>query len=326
MEKKSKFRVLGVSLLCIIFLGILSTPSVANGNYNIALSKGTEVFVVSHYDETAWKTTVNTSTTPSNWFEGDSNQTGAKSKYTIKGWNYVTWETYDVFASLFLPALFESDELIPLIGLMNSQGYNETTINANYTNTYNLWIGLKAEWNFTIGSFEEDPTEANDALLIFKNPSDFEDILFDYNNLSAELNNIPALQFSGYSFPILEPDEFLWFFIFNGLTLGTPFNLYLEELISVLDCKNATVSNNVLTINHAGETIYAVEITYSSEGTMILFVVKDVSNNIIYQIVSRNSEWIFYTIIIIFAGCIGIVSIYLVFRQRKISLKRKRKI
>jgi hypothetical protein len=323
MEKKSKFRVLGVSLLCIIFLGILSTPSVANGNYNIALSKGTEVLVVSHYDETAWKTTVNTSTTPSNWFEGDSNQTGAKSKYTIKGWNYVTWETYDVFASLFLPALFESDELIPLIGLMNSQGYNETTINANYTNTYNLWIGLKAEWNFTIGSFEEDPTEANDALLIFKNPTDFDEILNDYNILSAELNSIPAIQFSGYSFPILDADEFLWIFIFNGLTTGFPFGYYLLELVDALDCKNATVNDKTLTINRTGEANYTVEITYGSVGTLSSFTVKDDDNNVIYKIVSSNSDLIFYTIIIMIAICIGGLCGYLVFRNWKIKRKRK---
>ena len=323
MRNNTKFRIIGISLFCIIFLSMLSTSSFANGNYNIALTKGTEELIVSQYDETAWKTTVNASTTPSNWFEGDSNQTGAKSKYTIKGWNYVTWETYDIFVSLFLPALFESEELIQILGLLNSQGYNETIINANYTNTYNLWVGLRAVWNFTIGSFEEDPTNANDALLIFKNPIDFSEILSNYNNLSAELNSLPAIQFSGYSFPLLEADEFLWLYIFNGLTLGAPFNSYLLELITTLDCKNSTVNNNVLIINRSGETNYTIEISYGSEGTMSSFVVKDVSGNLIYQIVSTNSDRIFYTIIIIIAICIGSVSVYLVYRNWKIKSKRK---
>ncbi len=324
MKKNTRLSIIGVSLLCIIFLGMFSTSSVANGNYNIALTKGTEVLIVSQYDVTAWKTTVNTNTTPSNWFEGDSNQTSAKSKYTVKGWNYVTWETYDVLVSLFLPALFESEELIPLLGLMNNQGYNETTINANYTNSYNLWVGLRAAWNFTIGSFEEDPTNANEALLLFKNPSDFDDILFDYNNLSAELNSLPAIQFYNYSFPILEPDEFLWTFFFNGLTLGFPFAYYLAELITVLDCKNATTNNKILTINRIGETDYSVEITFGSEGIMSSFVVKDADSNIIYQIVSRNSDWVFYTIIVVVAICIGVLSVYIVFRKRKINRIRKR--
>ena len=141
-------------------MSLFSTYTMANGNYNVGLTKGTDVFTVIRYDEAAWKNTVNSSTTPSNWFEGDSNHTGAKSKYTLKGWNYVTWETYDVFVSLFLPILFEAEDLIPLLGLLNSQGYNETTINANYTNSYSLWVGLLATWNFTIGSFEENPSDA----------------------------------------------------------------------------------------------------------------------------------------------------------------------
>lgn len=324
MRKKTKFRKIGVSVLCIIFFGMLSTSIVANGNYNVALTKGTEVLIVSQYDEAAWKTTVNASTTPTNWFEGDSNRTGAKSKYTIKGWNYVTWETYDVFVSLFLPVLFESEELIPLLGLMNSQGYNETTINANYTNTYDLWVGLRAAWNFTIGNFEEDPTDANDALLLFKNPSDFNEILNDYNNLSTELNSLPAIQFSAYSFPILEPDEFLWLYIFNGLTTGFPFEYYLAELITALDCKNATVNDKVLTINRTGETDYTVEIRYGSEGTMSSFTVKDEDNNILYQIVSSNSDLVFYIIVIIVIICGGGLCAYLIFRKLRINRKRSR--
>ena len=324
MKKNTKINIIGISLLCIIFLGIFSTNSIANGNYNIALTKGTEVFTVITYDEAGWKNTVNSSTTPSNWFEGDSNQTGAKSKNTIKGWNYVSWETYDVFVSLFLPALFKSEEIVPLLILMNNQKYNETNINTNYTNSYNLWVGLRTIWNFTIGNFEEDPTIANDPLLIFQNPTDFDDILNDYNNLSAKLNSNFVIKMSNYTFPILESDEFLWLFIFNGLALASPSSSYLEELITSLNCQNATVSNNVLKINRTGETDYTVEITYGPEGTISSFAVKDVGSNIIYQIISRNSDWIFYTIMIMVAICIGGLSAYLIIRKRNINIRRSK--
>ncbi len=324
MKKNTKIRVIGILLLCIFSLGMLSTITIAYGNYNIALTKGTETFTVSRYNEVAWKTTVNSSTTPSSWFEGESNHTGARSKNTVKGWNYVIWETYDVFASFFLPALFESEELIPLLVLLNSQGYNETTINTNYTNSYNLWFGLRAVWNFTIGSFEEDPTNANDPLLIFQNPTDLDEILFDYNNLSTKLNSNPTIQFSGYSFPILQPDEFLWLFIFNGLTLGTPINTYLDDLITTLDCKNATASNNILSLNRTGETDYTVEITYSSKGTLSSFAVKDVGSNIIYQIVATNSDWIFFTTLITVVILIGGLSVYLIIRKRKLNKIRNK--
>ena len=321
-------KIMKLYIICFFVLGFMLmsiSSSVFAANYEIGLTKGTDILNVNQYNETAWKNTVNASSTHNNWFEGEADEIGAQSKITIKGWNSITWETYDVFVSLFLPALFESQEIIPLLMLMGSQGYNETTINNNYTNSYNLWIGLMSLWNFTVSDFEEDPSNANEPLLIFQNPTDIDDILNDYNNLSAELNSNPAIQFSGYSFPILESDEFLWLFIFNGLALGTPSGSYLENMINTLNCKNATVNNNILIINRVGETNYTVEITYGSEGTMSSFVVKDISDNIIYQIVSRNSEWIFFTVVIILAICIGGLSAYLIFRRRKINRFRNKK-
>ncbi len=321
-KKIISFYITYVLVLGIILMSISS--SVYATNYEIGLSKGTDVLTVKQYNETAWKNTVNFSSSPNKWFDGEANITGAQSKITIKGWNSVIWETYDLFVSLFLPSLFESQEITPLLLLMGSQGYNETNINNNYTNSYNLWIGLKALWNFTVGNFKEEPTIDNDLILILQNPSDIDDILNDYNDLSTELNSNPAIQMSGYTFPILDSDEFLWLFIFNRLALGTPSGPYLVDLITTLNCQNATVNNNLLIINRVGETNYTVEITYGSEGTISLFTVKDISDNIIYQIVSRNSEWIFYTIIITLVICIGGLSVYLIFRKRKINRIRNR--
>lgn len=324
MKKNTKIYIIGTSLFCIIFLGMFSTITIANGNYNITLTKSTEIFTVSHYDEAAWKTVVNTSTSPSSWFKGETNYTGARSKYTVKGWNYVTWESYDVFVSFFLPALFESEEIIPLLVLLNNLGYNETTINANYSNSYNLWFGLRAVWNFTIGSFEEDPSEPNDPLLIFQNPSDIVDILNDYNNLSAKLNSNPAIYFSNITFPIFDSDEFLWLFIFNGLALGSPFSSYLGDLITAINCQNATVNTDILTIYRVGETNYTIEIAYSSKGTMSSFTVKDIGSNVIFQIIATDSVWIFYTTVIISAICIAGIGVFLIIRRRKINKIRNK--
>ncbi|MFX0106007.1 MAG: hypothetical protein ACFE75_11015 [Candidatus Hodarchaeota archaeon] len=309
------FLVIGITLMSI-------SSSVFAANYDIGLTKGTDILIVNQYNETAWKSTVNTSSTPNNWFEGEADELGAQSKITIRGWNFITWETYDVFVSFFLPAFFESQEITPLLISMSTQGYNETTINTNYTNSYNLWIGLSNVWNFTVGNFEEDPSIANEPLLIFQNPMDIDDVLNDYNNLSADLNSNPAIQFSGYSFPILDPDEFLWLFIFNGLSLGTPYASYLEDFINGLNCSNARVENNVLIINRTGETNYTVEISYGPEGIMSSFLVKNVGDTIIYQIITTNSDWIFFITIIILVICIGGLSTYLIIRKRKINILR----
>ncbi len=309
--------ILGITLLSI-------SSSVFATNYEIGLTKGTDVLIVNQYNDTAWENTVNASSSPNTWFEGEADIVGAQSKITVKGWNSVTWETYDIFVSIFLQSLFESEEITPLLWLMGTQGYNETTINKNYTNNYNLWVGLSAVWNFTVGDFEEDPSNANDLLIVFQDPTNIDDILNDYNNLSAELNSNPAIQFSGYNFPILDSDEFLWLFIFNGLALGTPSGSYLENLINTLSCENATVINNNLIINRTGETNYKVEIAYGSEGTFSSFIVKDIGDNTIYQIIRRNSEWIFFLIIIVLVSCIGGLSVYLIFRKRKINRIRNR--
>ncbi|MFX1417319.1 MAG: hypothetical protein ACFE9N_00195 [Promethearchaeota archaeon] len=321
-KKTLKLYIIGLFILGTMLINFAF--SVFAVNYGIGLTKGTEILIVNQYNETAWQNTVNSSSTPIDWFEGDADELGAQSKTTIKGWNSVSWETYDVFISLFLPALFESQDIIPLLMLMETQGYNETTINSNYTNSYNLWIGLRSVWNFTVSAFEENPSNANEPLLIFQNPTDIDDILNDYNNLSTRLNSNPIIQFEGYIFPILDSDDFLWLFIFNGFAVGMPSASYLEDFITTLNCQNATVNDDVLIINRIGVTNYTVEIAYGREGTLSLFIVKDVDNNIIYQIVSTNSDWIFYMILIILALCFGGLCVYLVFWKRRRNKIRKK--
>ncbi|MFW9874804.1 MAG: hypothetical protein ACFFG0_16980 [Candidatus Thorarchaeota archaeon] len=321
-KKTLKLYIIGLFILGMMLMNF--TYSVFAINYGVGLTKGTKILIVNKYDETGWQNTVNTSSTPNDWLEGDADELGAQSKITIKGWNLVSWETYDVFISLFLPALFKSQDIIPLLMLMETQGYNETTINSNYTNSYNLWIGLRSVWNFTISDFEENPSNANDPLLILQYPTDIDDILNDYNNLSNKLNSNPIIQFEGYSFPILDSDEFLWLFIFNGFAVGTPSASYLEEFITTLNCQNATTNDNILIINRLGETIYTVEIAYGNEGTLSLFIVKDIGDNIIYQIVSTNSDWIFYMILILLTLCFGGLSVYLIFWKRRRNRMRKK--
>ena len=93
IKNKTKTSLLSLTLLGIIMCGVLFTPALASSNYQSTLVKGTDIFTVSEYNDAAWKTTVNNSTNPSNWFEGETNITGAKSKITMKGWRDTTWES-----------------------------------------------------------------------------------------------------------------------------------------------------------------------------------------------------------------------------------------
>jgi hypothetical protein len=315
-SKKNK-QIAKFTFFGIIILSMLFTAVTASINYQLTLEKGTEIYVVNLYDDTAWKTTVNTSTSPSDWFEGEAAARGAKSKITIMGWNQNLWTAYDAFISLFLSEYYNSIDMLMLLGILDFAGYNETTINANYTNTYNLWYGLRAVWNFTNGEFNELPSYT-EGISIFRNPLDLKLILDDYNNLAIELNgNFFVHVLNGYTFPILNADEFLWQLVLNGLAIATPQQEYLVNLITGLGCENASSSGNTLTIERSGETDYTVEISYGEQGTISTFTVKDAGDTVIFQILSKNSEWIFYIILIVIAVCVVALVAYIIIKKRK---------
>ncbi|MHA2050786.1 MAG: hypothetical protein ACW986_14330 [Promethearchaeota archaeon] len=311
----TKGKLFSVTLFGIIILGMLST-SVMASLYQTTLTKGTEVFTVNQYNDSTWKTTVNASSNPSFWFEGDANVTGAKSKTTILGWNDNTWQTWDAFISLFMSEYFSFEDLIILLTIMNNIGYNETTINANYTGDYNLWYGVRAVWNFTEGSHLEQPSYS-EGVLVFKDPLDFKAMLDDYNTLAAELNGNMFIQLSGLSFPNITADDFLWQLALNGLAVAKPQSGYLTELITELGCQNASSNGNTLIFNRFGETNYTVEISYGEKGTMSAFVVKDIGENIIFKIASTNEEWIFFLILTIIAACGAGLVVFIILSRRK---------
>jgi hypothetical protein len=283
------------------------------------LTKGTDEYIVQLYNDTGWKNTVDSSLTPSDWFEGEANITNAKSKATLKGWVSTTWNTWDVLTSIFMQEFFNVTETLTLLLIMDSQGYNETTINANYTNIYNLLFGLSAFWNYTTNEFEEKPS-STEVVLAFPDPLKYKLMLDDYNALAEDLNGNLAIQFSGLSFPNVSADQFLWQLIFNGLATSEPHGNYLESLVSELGCENTTISGSTLIIERYGITNYTVEISYGEKGIISSFTVKDISGSIIYQITSSNSEWLFYLILIIIAfSAVALVTLLII---RKIRLHR----
>ncbi|MFX1590492.1 MAG: hypothetical protein ACFFC1_20350 [Promethearchaeota archaeon] len=325
LKNNIRIKLLSISVLAIILINMLSIP-VYGITYQVALKKGTEQFVIEQYNDSAWKSTVDGSLAPNEWFEGDANVTGAKSKITVKGWNYRIWEAYDAFTTIFLPKFFSTEDLIPLLGLLELQGYNETTINTNYTNNYRIWYGIRSVWNYTDSTFKEEPSYT-EGILVLQNPLDYIKILDDYNNLASELNSNPIITGPPYfyNFPNLIADDFLWMLAFNGLALARPFPEYAENLINGLGCENVSFNFNVnnkqaaLIFNKTGITNYTVEIYYGPRGTLSKFVVKDIADDTIYQIISRNSEWIFYTIlIIIVAGITGLIG-YTILRKKKLK-------
>ena len=319
IKSKNRTSILSLTMLSLFLIGILSTSIVASSTYQHTLAKRTDDFVVELYNSAEWKTTVDSNSTPSDWFEGEANITNAKSKTTLKGWTTNTWDTYDVLTSIFMPEYFNFTETMALLILMDSQGYNETTINANYTNDYSLWYGWRAVWNYTSNDYEESPSYS-DGIIILQNPLDYKSMLDDYNNIAEDLNGNLAIKFSGYSFPNVSADEFLWQLAFNGLAIAEPQGSYLESLIAELGCENASVSGSTLIFERYGLTNYTVEISYGDKGIMSSFTVKDIGDTVIYRITSSNSEWLFYLILIIVSTSSIVLVVYVVIR----NWKRKR--
>jgi hypothetical protein len=308
---------LSLTILSLFLIGILSTSIVASSTYQHTLAKGTDDFVVGLYNSAEWKTIVDSTLTPSDWFEGEANITNAKSKITLKGWTPNTWDTYDVLTSIFMPEYFSFGDILILLGIMGSQGYNETAININYNSNYSLWYGLRAVWNYTDNEYEEKPSY-NDGIIILQNPLDFKKILDDYNALAAELNGNIAIILSGYSFPIISADDFLWQLALNGLAIAEPQIDYLESMVNELGCQNVSVDGSKLIIERYGLTNYTVEISYGEKGMMSSFAVKDIGDTIIYQITSSNSEWVFYLILIIVSVFSIAIVVFFIIRKKKL--------
>jgi hypothetical protein len=314
IKSKTRTSILSLTILSLFLIGILSTSIVASPTYQHTLAKGTDDFIVGLYNSAEWKITVDSNSTPSDLFEGEANITNAKSKTTLKGWTNNTWDTYDVLTSIFMPEYFNFTETMALLVIMDLQGYNETTINANYTNNYDLWYGLRAVWNYTSNDYEENPSYS-DGIIILQNPLDYKSMLDDYNNLAEELNEIPSIKYSPYSFPNVSADEFLWRLAFKGLAIAEPHDNYLESLITELGCENVSVSGSTLIFKRYGLTNYTVEISYGDKGIMSSFTVKDKSDTVIYQITSSNSEWLFYLILMLVSTCSVVLVAYIVIRN-----------
>jgi len=318
-KNKTRTSVLSLTILSLFLIGILSTSIVASSAYQHTLTKGTDDFIVELYNDAEWKNTVDSSLTPSDWFEGEANITDAKSKATLRGWVPATWDTWDVFTSIFMREFFNFTETFALLLIMDSQGYNETTINANYTTNYTLSYGLRAVWNYTTNEYEENPS-STEGIIIFPDPLKYKVMLDDYNALAEDLNGNFAIQFSGLSFPNVSADEFLWQLIFSGFATAGPHGSYLESLVSELGCENTSVSGSTLIIERYGITDYTVEVSYGEKGMMSSFTVKDISDEVIYKITSSNSEWLFYLLLI----TVSAVSVALVVFAVVIGRKRKR--
>ncbi|NVM19903.1 MAG: hypothetical protein HWN80_19540, partial [Candidatus Lokiarchaeota archaeon] len=132
-----------------------------------------------------------------------------------------------------------------------------------------------------------------------------------------------ALQAINFSVPTLSGDDFLWHFILDRFIMVNPINIYLTEVMTVLECENVTVHENKITFMRFGEKAYNVEFTYSSQGLLDTLIVKDNNSNLIYKITSSNLKFVVYIIIgICFGAILGLIG-FSFYRKRKLNYMRR---
>jgi hypothetical protein len=316
IKARNRGIVLTFGLLGLLLIGFSFTAVAATPNYQLTLTKSTEEYTVVKYDATAWKAAVSPSSSPKQFFQGDSNVTGAKSKQTVKGWVDTTFTTYQAMLSLYFSL---SEYLVWQAYNISAAGFNETTINEKYPNEYDVWSGISAEWYFTRGAYPETPNNTVVPIVMMKNPSDYKSILDDCNAIVDEILNDTSLGPIRFSFtPNITADQFAWQLVTYGFGVLSPRDTYLETMVTDLGCVNTTASGSTLIFNKTGVTDYSIEVSYGSSGILSAFVVKNASGDIIYQITSSNSDWLFYTLLFSFIGVVVIAIVFLIVRKRKL--------
>jgi len=324
---KKRIRIMTFSLLLtvIILIGICSTVKAAETTYESALTRGTDTLIVSQYDEGAWEDIIDDELEPDDWFGGDADKIGAKSRITIKSMKYdadddLEWHTYKVLEEIFDVYSYLPEEIIEYQLLAFMANFTKDSINERYSNKYDLWQGVSAKWDFTDEANEDFEDVADDRMHkvpIFKDPGDFKDMLEDYNDWVVYIN-VTMVSLGLESYPILSEEEFLWQLIISGtLTIASPFNRYLSAVVDELDCKDVEVKDSKIIIEKNGEEDYTVEVTYGNRGTQSSLIVKDDDGDIIYEITSEDTTTIILIILGVMATAIaGIVYVAVIIRKK----------
>jgi len=315
---------IGFSLLLILLTISLSTISSAlpDSTYSLSVRSGSQVFEVKSYDEALWKSTVNPMSDPSTLFGGEANISGAKSKLVSRDTGGNDVSTYGIFHHFFFRWFNVSFDSV-----LKPNGYDSGYINGRYPNNTFIWGCNFGHWKFTTNSFKNyanytnwNPGPPRKHILLLRHPSDFTRILSDYNDFATVVNNNASIQAANYSLPLLSGEDFLWQLILYGLIVANPFSSYLSQIITALDCSNASVQGNSLIFQRSGEEIFIVEITFNHLGIMDTILMKNTQNEVFYHITSSYPQIVVYTILGAIGGAMVVligIHIYLKRRQKK---------
>ena len=305
-EIGKKRALLAVFLLGTIFISLGATGIAAETTYEVALEKGTELYIVNQYNEDKWEDTFGDELEPDDWFEGDSDEVGAKSRITFRNVGDFKTDTFEAFMTIFdvldaipkdLPVNNDTLRLMVL--------FSEDFIDEVYPDKFSIWEAITVKWNYETEEFDQTPDEKVNTIPVFKNIKNIIRILDNYNEWAAVINFNMTLLYPAFEpYPIMDGDDFLWKLILSGkLAIARPFNKYLNELIERLDANDAEVKDSTLVIDRKAKEDYTVEVSFNEQGIISSFIVKNEDERIIYEIIIDDTYEI---ILIVLIGITGV--------------------
>jgi len=308
---------LGFFILSTILIGLCSTSITASTTYEPALNKGTVAFRVIQYNEGKWEDTVESELEPDDFFGGDSDEIGARSKVTIKNVGSQDWDLEDALLFIFdVESYIGDDELNETEMLLLLTFLSKDYVDEVYPEEHDVWEALSVKWDFETDEFDEAPDDRAYILPIFKDPKDYKDLLDDYNKWALSLNT--TMVYLGIKpFPIFDGDGLLWVLITSGIfTIARPFNSYLETLIDELDCDDAEIKENTLILERKGVEDYTVEVTFNEQGLQSNLLIKNDEGRVIYEIIQDNTDMIVLVVSGVIAASVAGLLIVLIKRRK----------
>ena len=308
-------------LMCIFFIGLISTSNAASTSYAVALNKGTQTYVITEFDEEEWEDVVDDTLDPDDYFDGDSDEVGAKSRITIRNVADYKWDLFDILILVVDILSYIPDDLpITNVSLILMAQLSKDYVDDTYTDKYNVWESFAVKWDFETEEFDETPDESDYIIPIFKDPGDLKDILEDYNNWALKLN-LTMLLLGLEPYPILDGDDFLWLLITSSmLAIASPFKKYLASVIEELDCDDAKVKENTLILERNGVEDYTIEVTFNDQGLLSNLVVKKDNGRVMYEIAQDDTDIISLVVTGITAPIL--IGTAVVFWKRRKKLKK----
>lgn len=305
---RKKRALLAVFLLGTIFISLGATGIAAKTTYEVALEKGTELYIVNQYNKDKWEDIFGDELEPDDWFGGDSDKVGAKSRITFRNVGDFKTDTFEALMTIFdvsdaLPKDLPANNNTKMLMVL----FSEDLIDELYPDKFSIWEAITVKWDYETEEFDETPDEKVNTIPIFKNIKNIKHILENYNEWANFINinmSVVRILLGIEQYPIMDGDDFLWQLILSGkLAIARPFNTYLKELVDRLDVDDVEVKGSTLILDKNEKEDYTVEVSFNEQGIISSFIIKSEDERLIYEISIDDTYDI---VLIVFIGIAGV--------------------